>query len=56
VGLFPNEASILRLIGAVLMVQNEEWQLQPRCMPQHTMTEVTGESPQDGPTASPIAA
>ena len=39
VGLFPNEASIRRLIGAVLMEQNEEWQLQHRYLPQHTMVE-----------------
>ncbi len=39
VGIFPNEASIRRLIGAVLMEQNEEWQLQHRYLPQHTMTE-----------------
>jgi transposase-like protein len=56
VGIFPNEASIRRLIGAVLMEQNEEWQLQHRYMPQHSMTEVTGESPQEGATALPIAA
>lgn len=56
VGIFPNEASILRLIGAVLMEQNEEWQLQHRYMPQHSMTDVTGESPQNGATAVPIAA
>ncbi len=37
VGIFPNEASIRRLIGAVLMEQNEEWQLQHRYLPQHTM-------------------
>lgn len=39
VGIFPNEASIRRLIGAVLMEQNEEWQLQHRYLPQHTMSE-----------------
>ncbi len=55
VGIFPNEASILRLIGAVLMEQNEEWQLQHRYMPQHTMAEVVGEPPQDGSSALPIA-
>jgi putative transposase len=37
VGIFPNAASIRRLIGAVLMEQNEEWQLQHRYLPQHTM-------------------
>jgi transposase-like protein len=43
VGIFPNEASLLRLIGAVLMEQNEEWQLQHRSMPQHTMVDATTE-------------
>lgn len=56
VGIFPNQASIMRLIGAVLMEQNEEWQLQHRYMPQHSMTEITGESPQDGAAPLPIAA
>ena len=56
VGIFPNEASIPRLIGAVLMEQNEEWQLQHRYMPQHTMTEMAGEPAQDGVSALTIAA
>ena len=30
VGIFPNEASIVRLIGAVLMEANDEWSLQHR--------------------------
>ena len=32
VGIFPSEQSILRLIGAVLVEQNDEWQLQQRYM------------------------
>lgn len=39
VGIFPNEARIRRLIGAVLMEQNEEWLLQQRYLPQHTMAD-----------------
>ena len=32
VGIFPNEDSITRLIGAVLLEQNDEYQLQCRYM------------------------
>ena len=41
VGIFPNEASIVRLIGAVLLEQNDEWLLQHRCMQIEAMTEFT---------------
>ena len=41
VGIFPNEAAILRLIGAVLLEQNDEWQLQARYMQVEAMTEFT---------------
>lgn len=44
VGIFPNEASIRRLIGAVLMEQNEKWQLQHRYLPQHTMVDTVTET------------
>ena len=44
VGIFPNEASIRRLIGAVLMEQNEEWLLQQRYLPQHTLADTVLET------------
>ena len=41
VGIFPNEASIIRLIGAVLLEQNDEWQLQHRYMQVEAMADIT---------------
>jgi transposase-like protein len=38
VGIFPNEASIVRLVGAILMEQNDEWQLQHRYLSLETIT------------------
>jgi transposase-like protein len=39
VGIFPNEQSIIRLIGAILLEQNDEWQLQSRYMQVEAMAE-----------------
>jgi transposase-like protein len=41
VGIFPNEASITRLVGAVLLEANDEWRLQHRHMQVEAMAELT---------------
>ena len=39
VGIFPNEAAITRLVGAILLEQNDEWSVQRvRYMTLKTMT------------------
>ena len=40
VGIFPNEASIMRLVGAVLMEANDEWQLQHRYLSVEALAEI----------------
>ena len=49
VGIFPSEASILRLIGAVLLEANDEWQLQHRYMQVEAMAELDA-PPTENPT------
>jgi putative transposase len=45
VGIFPSEQSILRLIGAVLLEANDEWQLQNRYMGIEAMGEMLSPPP-----------
>ena len=57
VGIFPSEASIIRLIGAVLLEANDEWQMQHRYMGIEAMGEMlnpppTNEAPQLPPKAA----
>ena len=40
VGIFPNEGAIIRLIGAVLLEANDEWQMQHRYMQTEAMAEL----------------
>jgi transposase-like protein len=41
VGIFPNGGAIIRLVGAVLLEANNEWQLQHRYMQTEGMVELT---------------
>jgi transposase-like protein len=57
VGIFPNEESITRLIGAVLMEANDEWQLQHRYMQIEGMAELAAPLTEEQPLlATPKAA
>jgi putative transposase len=53
VGIFPNETSIIRLIGAVLLEANDEWQLQHRYMQLEAMAELTTPEPDAEPLRLP---
>ena len=41
VGIFPDEADIVRLVGAVLLELNDEWQFQHRYMQTEAVAELT---------------
>ncbi len=57
VGIFPNEASIVRLVGAVLMEANDEWQLQHRYLSIEALAEISaGEDAEKYTLAPPAAA
>ena len=45
VGIFPNEAAITRLVGALLLEQNDEWQLQRRYMQLEGLQPLTDNQP-----------
>ena len=45
VGIFPSEQSIIRLVGAVLLEANDEWQLQHRYLGVEAMAETLNPAP-----------
>ena len=56
VGIFPNEGSIIRLIGAVLLEANDEWQTQNRYMQTEPMAELMATSTDPETVQIPTAA
>jgi putative transposase len=44
-GIFPNEPAITRLVGALLLEQNDEWQLQRRYMQLEGLQQLTDNQP-----------
>jgi putative transposase len=53
VGIFPSEPSIVRLIGAVLLEQNDEWQLRHRYMQAEAMAELASPAAEAEPALIP---
>ena len=45
VGIFPNDHAIARLVGAILLEQNDEWAVQrARCMTMETMAALSDDT------------
>lgn len=53
VGIFPNEQSIIRVIGAILLEQNDECQLQSRYMQAEAMAKLNTQTNEIGLTQIP---
>jgi putative transposase len=61
VGIFPDRAAIIRLVGAVLMEQTDEWTEARRYMGLEFLAEarlrlVAGETPDENPAPQAITA
>ncbi len=54
VGIFPNEAAVTRLVGALMLEQNDEWAITRRYMTLETVAAICDTTPMDPATIAAL--